>query len=75
VDETGQRVFALTVSGLTIVQLASAPLGIGTVTPSNAPAAGGTAIRVRGSGFQSTTTATIGGKKASVTLKMQARLH
>jgi len=69
VDETGQRIFVLTTSGLTVVQLASVPLGIGTVTPSNTPAAGGAAITVRGSGFQTTTTATIGGNKASVTFK------
>jgi IPT/TIG domain len=69
VDETGQRIFALTTSGLTVVQLASAPLSIGTVSPSNAPAAGGSTITIRGSGLQTGTTATIGGKKAAVTFK------
>ncbi len=69
VDENGQRIFALTTSGLTVVQLASVPLGIGTVSPGNGPAAGGTALTIRGSGFQTGTTATIGGKNASVTFK------
>ncbi len=33
-DENGQRLFAVTTSGLTIIQLASVPLGIGTLSPS-----------------------------------------
>jgi len=33
-DENGQRLFALTTSGLAIVQLAGIPLGIGTLSPS-----------------------------------------
>ena len=69
IDENGQRIFALTTSSLTVVQLASVPLGIGTLTPANGPVTGGTAVTVRGSGFQTGTTATIGGNKASVTFK------
>ena len=69
IDENGQRIFALTASGLTIIQLASVPLGIGTLSPAAGPAAGGTVITIRGSGFQSGTTVTIGGKTASVTFK------
>ncbi len=68
-DENGQRLFALTTSGLTVVQLANVPLGIGTVSPVSGPAAGGTAITIRGSGFQSGIQGMIGGKAASVTLK------
>lgn len=33
VDENGQRIFALTTSGLTILQLANVPLAIGTIFP------------------------------------------
>jgi len=33
VDENGQRLFALTTSGLSVLQLSSVPLGIGTVIP------------------------------------------
>ncbi len=69
VDENGQRIFALTMSGLTVVQLASVPLGIGTVSPASGPAAGGTTLTVRGSGFQTGTTATIGGTPATATFK------
>jgi IPT/TIG domain-containing protein len=67
VDENGQRLFALTTSGLTVVQLANVPLGIGSISPSSSPAAGGTSITIRGSGFQSGIQGTIGGKTAVVT--------
>jgi IPT/TIG domain len=67
VDETGQRIFVITKSGLTVVQLASLPLALGTLSLASGPAAGGTPITIRGSGFQSGTTATIGGKQARVT--------
>jgi IPT/TIG domain len=67
VDETGQRIFALTTSGLTVVQLATVPLSIGTLSPASAPSAGGTTLTLRGSGFQSGATATIGGKSAATT--------
>jgi hypothetical protein len=75
-DENGQRLFAITSSdgtaqnaGVTIVTLASVPLGIGTLTPANGPAAAGTTLTVRGSGFQTATTVTVGGKPATVTFK------
>jgi hypothetical protein len=67
IDETGQRIFAITNSGLTVVQLASAPLAIGTISPPNVPAAGNATITIRGSGFHTTTTATLNGKVAAVT--------
>jgi IPT/TIG domain len=67
VDETGQRLFAITNSGLTVVGLANVPLAIGTLVPENGPAAGGTSITIRGSGFQTGTTATVHGKKSAVT--------
>ncbi len=67
VDENGQRIFALTTSGLTIVQLANVPLAIGTISPASAPASGGATLTIRGSGFQSGATVTIGGKSAAAT--------
>lgn len=67
-DENGQRLFALTTSGLTIVQLANVPLGIGTLNPATGSASGGTSITVRGSGFQAGITGTVGGKSAAITL-------
>ncbi len=66
-DETGQRIFAITNSGLTVIQLANAPLAIGTISPANGPAAGGTTITIRGSNFQVGTTATLNGKMTAVT--------
>jgi hypothetical protein len=69
VDENGQRLFALTTSGLTVLQLSSVPLGIGTVAPASVPSAGGTSVTIRGSGFQLGTTATLGGKALTVVFK------
>jgi hypothetical protein len=40
VDENGQRLFALATSGLSVLQLSSVSLGIGTVTPAAGPSAG-----------------------------------
>src|SRR5277367_6135850 len=75
-DENGQRLFAITSTdgtaqnaGITIVTLANVPLGIGTLTPASGAAAGGTAVTIRGSGFQTGTTVSIGGKSATVTFK------
>jgi hypothetical protein len=67
IDENGQRMFALTASGLTVIQLAHVPLSIGTISPASAPASGGAALTIRGSGFQSGATMTIGGKSAATT--------
>ncbi|MBS1841834.1 MAG: IPT/TIG domain-containing protein [Acidobacteria bacterium] len=69
IDETGQRIFALTNSGLTVLQLASVPLGIGSLTPSNGPASGGTTVTLRGSGFQSATKLTLAGKNIAINIK------
>ncbi|HVA94920.1 MAG TPA: IPT/TIG domain-containing protein, partial [Candidatus Dormibacteraeota bacterium] len=49
-DDTGSKIFALSQSGITIAQLAFVPLSIASVSPSEASA--GTAISIRGSGFQ-----------------------
>ena len=67
IDETGQKVFALTTSGLSVIQLAIVPLSIGTISPASASAAGGTTLTIRGSGFQSGATATIGGRNSQAT--------
>lgn len=76
VDETGARLFALTSTdgtpqnaGLTVVQLASVPLAIGSITPASGPAAGGTSLTIRGSGFESGITAKLSGKSTSVVFK------
>jgi len=67
VDETGQKIFALTTSGLTVLQLATVPLGIGTISPASAPSSGGATLTLRGSGFQSGATVTISAKSATTT--------
>ncbi|HKN73977.1 MAG TPA: IPT/TIG domain-containing protein [Candidatus Acidoferrum sp.] len=64
-DSSGQRVFLITSTGLTVIDLGEAPLSIGSLSVSQA--APGTQITLRGSGFNSSTTATIGGQPASVT--------
>jgi len=69
VDENGQRLFALTTSGLTVIKLSSVPLGIGTLAPASGPSAGGATVAISGSGFQSGTAATLGGKSVTVTFK------
>jgi hypothetical protein len=75
IDENGQRLFAITSldgspqnAALTIVQLASVPLGIGSVSSPTISAAGGTQLTIRGSGFQSEIRLAIGGKPATATL-------
>jgi hypothetical protein len=65
IDETGQKLFALTNSGLTVIQLADLPLSIGTISPQSGPATGGTTVTIRGSGFQLGISVAIGGKPAS----------
>jgi hypothetical protein len=67
IDENGQRIFALTASGLSVVQLARVPLGIGTIAPASGAATGGTTITIRGSGFQSGAGVTIDGKAVAAT--------
>jgi len=69
IDENGQRIFALTTSGLTVVKLAAVPLSIGTISPISVPSAGGTILTIRGSGFQPGTTVIISGKSATTVFK------
>ena len=76
IDENGERLFAITSSdgtaqhaALSIVQLASVPLGIGSISPFAVSASGGTTVTLRGSGFQSATSVSINGKPAIVSFK------
>jgi hypothetical protein len=75
-DENGQRLFAITSSdgtvqhaGLSVIQLASVPLGIGSISPLTVSASGGSTLTLRGSGFQSATAVSINGKPAIVSFK------
>ncbi len=64
IDPSGRYLYLITGSGLTIIDLGEAPLSIGWL--SAATASPGTQITVRGSGFNTSTTATVGGQIASV---------
>jgi hypothetical protein len=59
----GDQIFLLTTAGLTVVDLDSVPLAIGSVTP--ASGASGTAVTIRGTGFVSGTTVTANGTPAA----------
>jgi hypothetical protein len=65
--ENGRRIYALTASGLSVVELARVPLGIGTISPAIGVAAGGASITLRGSGFQSGASVAIVGQAVAVT--------
>jgi hypothetical protein len=58
IDENGQRLFVITSldgspqnAALTVVQLASVPLALGSVSSPTIPVGGGTTLTIRGSGF------------------------
>jgi hypothetical protein len=72
VDPTGQFVFLITDAGLTVVDLGTAPLSVGHLSTSAGSA--GTAIQVRGSGFTTGITVTVGGQSAAVTFTDQSTL-
>jgi hypothetical protein len=66
IDETGSRIFLITNAGLTIAQLDSVPLSIGSVIP--ASGTGGTPIKIRGSGFLQGATVSCNGVNAPATV-------
>ncbi len=66
IDDSGQRIFLITNKGLTVVDLGNAPLAIGHM--SRTAASPGTQITIRGSGFESGITATLGGVFAPTAL-------
>jgi hypothetical protein len=75
IDENGRRLFAITSldgspqnAALTVVQLASVPLALGSVSSPTISAAGGTTMTIRGSGFQSGIKVFVGGKPTMATL-------
>ncbi len=72
IDSGGRFVFMITNQGLTVVDLGAAPLSFGHLSPQNASP--GTQVTVRGSGFDSTVTATVGGVAASVSFTDQNTL-
>ncbi|HMD32540.1 MAG TPA: IPT/TIG domain-containing protein, partial [Candidatus Acidoferrales bacterium] len=60
----GDQIFLATTAGLTVVQMDSVPLGIGSVTPASGPA--GTAVTIRGTGFAAGTSVIVNGVAAAV---------
>ncbi len=66
VDSGGRYVFLITGKGLTVVDLGAAPLAIGHLNVQTATQ--GTQLAIRGSGFDSTMTATIGGVPAATSI-------
>jgi hypothetical protein len=72
IDSGGRFVYLITDKGLSVVDFGAALLSIGHLSQQTASA--GTQIAVRGSGFDSGTTATVGGLAASVTLTDQNTL-
>jgi hypothetical protein len=65
VDAGGQVVYLITDAGLTVVDFGEAPLSIGHLSVQTGSS--GTQVTVRGSGFDASVTATVGGVAASVT--------
>jgi hypothetical protein len=66
IDPSGRYLYLISGIGLTIVDLGEAPLSIDWLSaPTASP---GTQITVRGSGFNTSTTTTVGGQAASVTV-------
>lgn len=72
IDSGGRYLFLITNQGLTVVDLGEALLSIGHLTPN--PAASGTQISIRGSGFTAGLTAKVGGQAASVSFVDQNTL-
>ncbi len=66
-DETGSRVFLISATGLTVVDIADLPLSIGNVSPAQGSATGGVSVRLRGSGFQNGAQVLFGNADALVT--------
>jgi DNA-binding beta-propeller fold protein YncE len=57
-DETGTKMFLISNSGITVAQLYQAPLSLATISPRAGPP--GTAVILRGSGFENGATVTFG---------------
>ena len=66
IDSGGRYVYLLTDKGLTVVDFGQALLAVGHLSQVNVSA--GAQVTVRGSGFDSSTTATVGGQAASVSV-------
>jgi len=64
-DETGSKIFLISISGITIAQLDEIPLSLATVNPSSGLS--GATVTLRGSGFRNGATIKFGTLQASTT--------
>jgi IPT/TIG domain len=64
-DQYAKNLYLITNAGLTAVQFASAPLAIGSISPSSGPS--GTSITILGSGFRPGMTGTANGAPMAIT--------
>lgn len=64
ITPAGNKIFLLTTAGLTVVELDSVPLGIGSISPGSGPA--GTVVTLRGSGLTRETSVRVNGIEAAV---------
>ncbi len=64
IDASGRYVFLITDKGLTVVDLGTAPLSIGSLSQTTASV--GAQITIRGSGFTPSTVATVGGQSSNI---------
>jgi hypothetical protein len=65
-DETGSKIFLITNTGISVLQLSVVPLSVASVNPSTASA--GAQVTIRGSGFVTGTTVSFGTTVASATI-------
>jgi YVTN family beta-propeller protein len=75
IDETGSKMFLISNSGITILQLSQVPLSIGSITPSTGSVSGGTPLTIRGSGFVTGATVTFGTTIVPATFVDASTLH
>ena len=62
----GSRLFVADSTGLRVIDLTTTPLSIGSLTLAAGPAAGGSTVMLRGSGFTTGTTVAVDGQMAQV---------
>lgn len=67
IDEHGKRIFLVSQSGVTILELNQVPLSIGHASPALGPSTGGTQVTIRGSGFQQGATVKFGSVSVATT--------
>ena len=75
IDHSGTRLYVAQTNGIRVVDLGTAPLSIGSLTPSSGSSGGGVPVVLRGSGFVPGTSVTIDGQPAATTFVDSTTLH